>query len=182
MTKLKDIFRNTDGLDAKSVSFLIRALESNNIEGFDYLEFKQSLETLKNMDMDDDIAIKSAFATASTMGLNKKKLLDSATFYQKVLSAEKEKFDQAHQKQLKHHVEGKKDKITKLRDKINEINTRIKELEEKVSSYEDVIDKAQTDIEQAQERIDARKKGFEEAFDAMKEEIANDKATFEEKI
>jgi peptidoglycan hydrolase CwlO-like protein len=182
MSKLKDIFQNIGSLDSKSVSFLIKALESNNVAGFDYLEFKQSLETLKQMDMDEEVAVKSAFATASTMGLTKKKLLDSASFYQKVLKSEKDKFNEAHKKQVQKHVTGKKEKISKLQEKIDEINNKIKELEQKVSSYKEVIEKARKDIDNAQERIDQRKEKFEQAYHALDEEISDDKASFEEKL
>ena len=74
-SKLKSIFGNHHGLDERSINVLTKALENANLPGFDYLEFKQSLAALTQMNMDEAMAIKSAFATASTMGLTKEKLL-----------------------------------------------------------------------------------------------------------
>lgn len=182
MGKLKDIFSDTEQLDGKSVSFLIRAIEDNNVAGFDYLEFKQSIVSLKEMGIEEDIAIKSAFATASTMGLDKKKLLDSASYYQKVLKSEKDKFDEAHQKQVKTNIDDKKAKIDQLKGKIEEINNKIRELEQKVSTYQQVIEKARADIDLAQEKIEDRKQKFENAFQNMHGEIEKDKSVFEDKI
>ena len=75
---LKNIFGNDHGLDEKSVDYLTSALAKNNLPGFDYLEFKQSLAALADLGMDEPTAIKSAFATASTVGLTKDKLVKTA--------------------------------------------------------------------------------------------------------
>ena len=72
---LKNIFGSTTGLDDKSMEYLTSALAKNNLPGFDYLEFKQSLGALASLNMDEATAYKSAFATASTVGLTKEKLL-----------------------------------------------------------------------------------------------------------
>ena len=69
--KLVEIFGSHGDIDSKSVDFLAKALDKNNIPGFDYLEFKQSLTALKKMGMDAETSIKSAYATASTVGLTK---------------------------------------------------------------------------------------------------------------
>ena len=73
--RILEIFSGIDKLDKKSVAFLLKAIKENNLPGFDYLEFKQSLNGLKKMDMDETTAIKSAFTTGSTVGLTKSKLI-----------------------------------------------------------------------------------------------------------
>jgi adenine-specific DNA methylase len=86
---LKKAFSKAENMDEKSLDFLTKALQKGNLPGFDYLEFKQSLEALHAMNMDESLAFQSAFATASTMGLTKEKLLKSVSHYQKVLEQEK---------------------------------------------------------------------------------------------
>ena len=78
---MKDIFGTHHGLDERSMESLVGALERENLPGFDYLEFKQALERLQAMDMAEETAFKSAFATASTMGLTKDKLLKTALIH-----------------------------------------------------------------------------------------------------
>ncbi|MEM6967493.1 MAG: hypothetical protein AAF573_22205, partial [Bacteroidota bacterium] len=76
---LKTIFGENHLLDEKSISFLTGALDRNNLPGFDYIEFKQSLAALAKLNMDEETAFKSAFATAATVGLTKGKLLETAS-------------------------------------------------------------------------------------------------------
>ncbi|HNG89366.1 MAG TPA: hypothetical protein PK858_04155, partial [Saprospiraceae bacterium] len=78
-----------DGLDERSLDFLTKALEKNNLPGFDYFEFKRAVATLLEMKIDEDTAFKSAFATAATVGLTKEKLLDTAGYYRNLLDKEK---------------------------------------------------------------------------------------------
>ena len=182
MSNLESIFQKHEELDQKSIGFLIKAIEANNVEGFDYLEFKMSLSQLKKMEIEDEVAIKSAFATASTMGLTKEKLLQSGAFYQKVLAKEKEKFDEAHQNQVAKQVKSKTEKVAQLEQKIDELKAKIGELEEKVRSYKEVIEKAKSDIQGSQSKIAERKNKFEEAYKALNAEIARDIELFDQKI
>ncbi len=106
MSKLSNVF-SADDLDPRFVDVLIKALERNNLEGFDYLEFKQSMEALEAMGQDETTAIRSTFATASTLGLTPAKLFDSAAYYQKVLLDEKSAFDASMQRYEAERIEGK---------------------------------------------------------------------------
>ena len=55
-------------VDSKFMNVLLKAMDNNNLEGFDYLEFKQSLKSLEKMPMDEATRYQSAFAMAKTMG------------------------------------------------------------------------------------------------------------------
>ena len=105
--KLKAIFTELEGVDGRSAQFLAEALTKNNLPGFDYLEFKQALQALAALNMDETTAFQSSFATASTMGLTKGKLLETANFYLKILTQEQNKFEQALQVQTKKQIAGK---------------------------------------------------------------------------
>src|SRR5687767_2637314 len=78
--------QTTGHVQNKFLEVLFGALESNNQEGFDYLEFKDFLKSLANVPMEDSIRFKSAFATAQTMGATKEKILSSARAYMDVLT------------------------------------------------------------------------------------------------
>ena len=77
---------------SKFVNVLLGAMEQANLDGFDYLEYKQSLNSLAKMPMDVKTRFQSAFAMAQTMGANPKKLMDSALHYINVLKKEEVKF------------------------------------------------------------------------------------------
>ena len=55
-------------VDPKFIDILMKAIEENNLEGFDYLEFKSSLQSLAKMSMDDATRYQSAMAMAKSVG------------------------------------------------------------------------------------------------------------------
>lgn len=173
-TSLKTIFGSYHGLDEKSVEFLTKALERSNLPGFDYLEFKQSLLALSQLNMDEATAMRSAFATAATVGLTKEKLLKTAEHYKGILNAEKEQFDMALQKQMQQKVQGKLDEVEKLRKQIDDYRLKIQQLQEKIVSSQAVIDKADEDIRQSKEKIEQTRENFESTWQSIQNQINQD--------
>lgn len=171
---LKIIFGDYHGLDEKSVDFLVQALEKNNLPGFDYLEFKQSLLALTELNMDEATAMKSAFATAATVGLTKDKLLKTAEHYKGVLNAEKQQFDAALQKQMLQRVQSKLDEVDKLKKQIEDYKLKIKQLEEKIASSQSVIDQADEHIRAAKEKIESTQESFEHTWRSILNQINQD--------
>jgi len=172
--KLRDLFGSHTGLDAKSVAFLTKALAKNNLPGFDYLEFKQSIGALIEMNMDEDTAIKSAFATAGTMGLTKAKLLSSIKHYKKVLNSEKGQFDIALQNQMVKKVEGKRKEVEKLRGNIGKWEEQIAKLQAQIAKSQDTIDHADEVIAAETEKIQTTKSNFEHTFQSVVNQIDKD--------
>lgn len=171
---LRTLFGIHHGLDPKSVDFLTKALEKNNLPGFDYLEFKQSLAALASMDMDQATAMKSSFATASTVGLTKEKLVQTAMHYQQILNKEKHQFDAALQKQVEQRIAGKQQEVETLRKQIIQYQGQIKQLEERIQRSQGTIDSADDHIEQARTKIEATKSNFDHAFQSIFNEINKD--------
>ena len=171
---LKNIFGDTTGLDEKSMEFLTSALVKNNLPGFDYLEFKQSLSALSNLDMDEATAFKSAFATASTVGLTKEKLLKTAEHYHDVLMQENKAFDEALQKQMKQKVESKKAEMEKMKKQIQEHQEQIAKLEEAITKKQSILDRADETIQASLDKINSTKTQFESTFQAILNQISRD--------
>ena len=174
MEKLLAIFENLPGVDKRSVRFLVDALNKNNLPGFDYLEFKQAVGTMKAMHMDEATAIQSAFTTASTVGLTKEKLLESANHYQKILSSEQGKFAQALQQQTKIQIAGKQNEINNTQTVINQKKEEIVRLQAEIKRHEALIAKAQEEIEQSKHKIFGAKENFEQTYAIVKEELTDD--------
>lgn len=171
---LKTIFGSYHGLDEKSVEFLTQALERSNLPGFDYLEFKQSLLALGEMNIDEATAIKSAFATAATVGLTKDKLVKTAEHYKGVLNAEKSQFDAALQKQMQQKVQGKLEEVDKLRKQIDDYRMKIQQLQEKITSSQAIIDQADEHIRQSKEKIEQTRENFENTWQSIQNQINQD--------
>lgn len=171
---MKDIFGTHHGLDERSMESLVGALERENLPGFDYLEFKQALERLQAMDMDEEVSFKSAFATASTMGLTKDKLLKTASHYKKVLDKEQKTFESALQKQIKAKVDGKRKEVETLRKRLSEYEAKIKELEKLKASASKTIAEADDTIKTAQDSINDVHQRFEATLQALHNQIDKD--------
>ena len=177
--KLKSLFGSHHGLDEKSIDFLTKALEKNNLPGFDYIEFKQSLAALTDLDMSEEKAFKSAFATASTMGLTKDKLLKTADHYRVVLSKEKEQFDAALEKQVNRKVNAKLEEVKKLEKQIQDWKEKVRALNEKIEKSQAVIDNAEGHIKAAREKIEGTKENFEHTMQSILNEIDKDVESIE---
>ena len=171
---ISEMFSNVESLDKKSVAFLLKAIEESNLPGFDYLEFKQSLKALQKMDMDETIAIKSAFTTGNTVGLTKAKLISSAEHYRQVLMKEKNQFDAALQKQMAQRVDGKKSEKEALTKKMETYRNKIKELQNEIVKIQEKFDKADSEIDAAQAKIIETKEKFESTYQSFVSEIERD--------
>lgn len=168
------MFENQDGLDEKSVAFLLKAIEKNNLKGFDYIEYKQSLRALADMKLDEETAFKSAFATAKTMGLTKEILLKTAEHYKVVLGREKEQFEAAVNKQMSQQVKVREKEVEKLRKIVEDHKTKIAELEKEIKKATTSINDKETEIKGASEKIKSTQASFENTLQALMVEIEKD--------
>jgi chromosome segregation ATPase len=164
---LKNIFQETEKVDGKSFQFLLSALEKNALEAFDYLKFKQSLLAMRKLNMEEPLAIQSAFATANTMGLTKELLLKTARHYKKILENEKVQFDEALEKQVADRIESRKAETQKLYSIIDQCKEQIQKLEAKIAECEARIASTDTDIKDAEHRILSSKEKFESTFNEL---------------
>jgi chromosome segregation ATPase len=171
---MKDFFGAHHGLDERSMESLVGALERENLPGFDYLEFKQSLERLQELNIEEEVAYKSAFATASTMGLTKDKLLKTAAHYKKVLDKEQVSFDAALNNQIKAKVDGKRKEVATLRKRLTDYEAKIQELQKLKSAAEKTISEADATIAAAQESINDVHQRFEATLKALQNQIDQD--------
>ena len=146
-------------VDDKIRDTLLQALADNNMEGFDYFEFKQSLATLSKMPLDEATQFKSAFATAATMGITKENLLQSADYYKKVLHKEKEKFDVA--------VKGQNNELETLKKVILEKSAQIKRLTDEITGHNEQIEQGNKFVNEAEGKILGTVNNFEASFNSV---------------
>ena len=172
--ELKTIFSKNGNNDEKSLDFLTTALEKNNIPGFDYLEYKLSLGRLDSMGMHDEIAYKSAFATATTVGLTKEKLVASAQHYKEVLAKEKQQFDLALSHQLDKRVKSKRTEVEKLKTQIKEWQEAIRKLQDQIAKSQATIDSADQIIKAEMDKIQSTKVNFENTHQNVLSQIDDD--------
>lgn len=158
---MKEIFGETNGLDERSLDFLAKALEQNNLPGFDFLEFKKSVSGLLKLGMDEPTAIKSVFTTASTMGLTKEKLVESIGYYRNIIEKERAAFDNALAAQTQSKVDSKKTESARLRDQIERNKAEIARLQDEIAGWLTAIDDAEKMTALESEKLEKSQKAFE---------------------
>ncbi|NNF34729.1 MAG: hypothetical protein HKN68_11495 [Saprospiraceae bacterium] len=160
--------------DPKFVDILLKAIEKNNMDGFDYLEYKQSLQSLQGMAMDDSTRYKSAFAMAKTMGATPAKLLKSANHYVNVLKKEQSKFKEALVNQRKSQIQGREAKIKSVETAIQEKKAQIKKLMQEIEKKEKDLDKLKEEINKSAAKVESTNERFHLAFNVVMGQIAHD--------
>ena len=160
--------------NSRFASVLMKALERKNLDGFDYLEFKQSVGKLGEMGMDNDTAIQSAFATGSTVGLTVEKLLKTASYYLDVLQDEKGQFMRSLEKHLADNVDSKASEGGQLKKQIANWQAQIEELNRRIEEAQKRIDQHDAQIAQARKKAEANQHGFEEALAVITSAIRQD--------
>ncbi|MEZ4885487.1 MAG: hypothetical protein R3E32_12215 [Chitinophagales bacterium] len=151
----------------KYYTMLMKAIEMNNLEGFDYLEFKHSLTALKNIPIDEPTKFQTAFATASTMGLTKQKLVESADFYKKVLEKEKDSFRNELQKHIGERLHKNEARTTDLAQMIQQKSEQIKKLTQEISQNQAELDKTRQQIEELKEKVQEERDSFVGTYDHL---------------
>jgi len=153
---------------------LLKVLEDNNLEGFDYIEYKKSLQALSKMPMDEPTQYRSAFATASTMGASLEKIIESISFYKSILAKEDTKFLSTLKTQVDTKVFEKEKQIEELHEKIVQNTEQINQLTEEINKTYDDISELTSKISQDKQRIDQTKENFTYTYNCLVSEIDAD--------
>jgi tetrahydromethanopterin S-methyltransferase subunit G len=166
---------NTDGVVSdKFLKILFDALEANNLEGFDYLEFKKSLQSLSSMPMDEATRYKSAFAMASSMNVNAKQLLDTANFYIGVLTKEEQKFEKALAQQKSTKVTAQEEQVKQLETAVKGKAEQIKKLTQEIEQIQQKVEKTNAEISKQTAKVSKTKNDFIASYNAVKGQIEGD--------
>ncbi len=161
-------------VDDRILESLLKALEDNNIEGFDFLEYKNSIKALSQMPMDEATRYRSAYATAATLGVTLDKLCQSAEFYKTVLQKENEKFKAALSNQINSSVISKEKQAQELSNEILKKSELIKKLTEEITSHQTELGKIKDQVLEANIKIEKTKANFQSTFEALLLQINDD--------
>jgi hypothetical protein len=179
MSDIKNIFGQLkDSVDEKSAEYLAKALEKNNMPGFDYIEFKQSLNKLLALNIDDSHRFQAAFMTGSTIGLTKDKLIDTANQYKQIITREKAQFDVALKNQIQQRIDGKKEELDRFLAQIQENQLRIKALEAEIDQYQAKSNEITGNMDIEKQKINKTRDSFDATYNAILLHIDEDVAKF----
>lgn len=167
--------QNAEGkVNQKFLDILFGALEKNNLDGLDYLEFKQSLQALSSMPMDEATRYKSAFAMAQSMGASPEHLVNTARHYLDILSKEEKKFGQALEHQTKSKVGQQQMEIKSMEEEVTAKANQIKKLTQEIEATQKKIKTKSNAISNALNKINQTKSDFEASYTMLKGQIESD--------
>jgi len=126
----------------KFTNILFGAIEANDLEGFDYLEYKE------------------AFAMAQTMGATPQKLVDSIQHYKNVLAKEQSKFGQALENQRAKQIDGQELKINQLQQGIDAKKKQLEAIQKQIAVDEESLIESKKGLDGAATRINETKANF----------------------
>ena len=178
--KEMDFFNLPEGLDAKSYQILVQEMINKGEAGFDYLKFRQSVNALLQLQMDENTAIKSAFATASTIGLSRQNLEATARKSLNILSEEKKQFSLALDKQIRDRIDARTREVEQWRQQIQKHEAQIAALKQEIEAYNQRIESTSSDLTEAEERIQQSREKFETVYAYLQSQIEADITKFQQ--
>lgn len=159
---------------SKFMDVLFASMEQNNLEGFDYLEYKQSLQSLKKMPMDEATRYKSAYAMAQTMGATPANLVQTAQHYLHILEKEEKKFEKAVSNQVNTQIGSKKNEIKGLDETIKAKADQIQKLTQEIDNHQKQKEGLQKEISQASVKVETTKNNFIASYNTLVSQIQGD--------
>jgi thiamine pyrophosphate-dependent acetolactate synthase large subunit-like protein len=171
---LKELFESSPNGDDKVMLKLLQAIAASQTSDFDYLRFKHSYHTLQQMGMDESTAAKSAFVTASTVGLTKDKLIDSVEQYKTILSKEREEFAHALKNQITNNIDARTVKVKELQDKHAQNIRKIEEITREQDLIASEINRLTLEAESALVKINETRDKFKGTYDHLNNEMQQD--------
>ncbi len=161
-------------VDDKFLEILLNAMNEANTPGFDYLEYKRSLVSLREMNMDEPTRYKAAYATAEAMGANPAALQNSAKYYLDILGKEDAKFLDALKAQSVKRLSGAQEAIQDLESGIQDKISQIERLSQEIEEAKSELSLKKQELEASQEKLGRTKANFEASYSNLRDQIASD--------
>lgn len=160
--------------NSRFLDILFNAIEENNIEGFDYLEYKHTIKSLDQVGLDEKTKFQSALAMAEALGSDTGKILSSAEFYLGIIEKEKNKFEQAARNQMTKFNEEKANRPAALMNKIESRRKQIEQLENEIKALETQLQSVRTELSETEAKINLTQKQFTSAYNQIYNQILSD--------
>ncbi len=155
-------------------------LDEYNKEGFDYLEFRHSLKSMRNITEDEATCFRSIFATAKTLGASRESLIESVDYYREVLLEEEQKFSDTLQKQKVQKLDTLDQQLEQIEEEIQRKKEQIKSLQEEIEEHRSRAEQLRTMIARSDQKISKTRRAFRKTYEEFVEQMESDKEKLKE--
>ncbi len=156
------------------VNHLLKAINDNNLDGIDYLEFKNTLQSFAKMPMDESLRFQSAWTAVKTMGANEQKIIESAQYYLSILAKEEEQFKNAMKRGKSQKIDGELKRMEQLKKQRNEKLELIKKMEKEITSISKQINAISEQVMQDEVMIETKRNHFYTSYQHVVNQIKSD--------
>ncbi len=153
---------------------LMKALADNNVDGFDYMEFRQGLLSLSKMPMDEATRFQAAFSMAQAMGATPLRLIETGNGYLKVLEGELSKFNEAVANQSNALIGSKQSEIKQLKELMLQKEQQLQKLSEEIKQHQDRTNILHRELAESTSKVESTKNNFLATYQSITDTIKTD--------
>ena len=164
----------TADMTDKFMDVLLGSMEKNNLDGYDYLEFKQVLQNLAAMESLEEKRFKSAFVMAQTMQATPDHLIQTAQHYLSVLKKEESKFQNALASQKTRQISDRQEEVKLLDQTILDKKKQIERLQAEIAEHEKQHATAKEKLSNAAGKLESTKLSFLKSYESLSAQITAD--------
>jgi hypothetical protein len=166
---------STMGINQDMVDFLTKSIEEANLQGFDYLEFKQAVGKMMNVPMTEQQRFMAVFATAQAMGVTVQSLTDSVDHYMSVIQKQRDGFMVSAAHATQKEVDTRMAQVATNETQIQEATRKINELTTFINQTQQENLKITQEANSEKMKIDNSIASFEATFNMMAGRLKEDK-------
>lgn len=160
------------------------AIEENNLDGNDFLEFMQSVNKMSAVVMDESTKFNAIFATLTTSsgGMTKEHLVESISHYISVLENEKKIFTNEMSSAYSEMVTKKEEYSEQLTKTAQDKAEQINKLTQEIQEINETISTSNAEAEQAKVSIAQKQANFDVTVQQLEGQISDYKTKIEKYI